>query len=83
MEPPLSADLIARLIEAGTPAALIAEVAMALGGAAGDQRALAERRERDAARQREKRDRSRVTVRPRTARTFSPPPIKAPQTPKN
>lgn len=51
----MSADLIARLITAGTPADLVAEVAMALGGAAADQRAIAERREKDAARQRVKR----------------------------
>lgn len=51
----MSADLIARLIEAGTPATLVAEVALALGRAAGDQDVLAARRAADAERQRVKR----------------------------
>ena len=57
----MTADLLARLIDAGTPSVLVAEVALALGRAAGDQEALSVRRERDAARQREKRDRSKVS----------------------
>lgn len=86
----MSADLIARLIEAGTPAALVAEVAMALGRAAGDQVALTERRERDAARQRDKREKEKasrdITVHHGTSEDITdeaPAPDKRnPQTPK-
>ncbi|RVT90136.1 hypothetical protein [Sphingomonas crocodyli] len=55
----MSADLLRRLIEGGTPVALIAEVAQALGEAAANQRNLDRRRAADAARQRARRDREK------------------------
>lgn len=47
----MSADLIARLIEAGTPAALVAEVAMLAARAEADKEAIKSRREKDRERQ--------------------------------
>lgn len=55
----MNADLLARLIAAGTPADLVGEVAMALATARAEADALAARRERDAARQQNRRDRLR------------------------
>ncbi|MFG1461765.1 HNH endonuclease [Xanthobacter sp. DSM 24535] len=52
----MSADLIARLIEAGTPAHLVAEVAMALGRADAERSALEGRREADRERSRARRE---------------------------
>jgi hypothetical protein len=43
----MSADLLTKLIEAGTPANLVAEVAMELGRAEAERQALAKRRESD------------------------------------
>lgn len=51
----MSAALIQRLIEAGTPAALVAEVAMELGKADAERAAIAKRRADDAARQAKRR----------------------------
>ncbi len=56
----MSADLLARLIAAGTPADLVGEVAMALASARAEADALAARRQRDAARQQDRRDRLRA-----------------------
>jgi hypothetical protein len=47
----VSVDLITRLIEAGTPAALVAEVAMLVGQADADRRAIDARRSKDRDRQ--------------------------------
>jgi hypothetical protein len=55
----VSAELISRLIAAGTPADLVAEVAMELGRAAGEREALAKRRASDAARKQDERERKR------------------------
>lgn len=52
----MSADLLKRLIEAGTPAELVADIAMALAEKAADQRALERRREAESERARRYRD---------------------------
>jgi hypothetical protein len=78
----VSADVSVRLITAGTPAELFAEVAMVPGAAAADQRSLSARREKDAARQRARQNNEKVsryvTLHPRTSRTrplLPPPPF--------
>lgn len=53
-------DLLARLIAAGTPAHLVAEVAMELGRAQGERDALERRRATDRERQRESREAKKV-----------------------
>jgi hypothetical protein len=62
----MSADLLARLITAGTPASLVAEVAMAIAQAEAqakvDTAALERRRQADADRQQARRDRKRVAA---------------------
>lgn len=88
----MSADLLARLIASGTPAELVGEVAMALASARAQADALAARRERDANRQQDRRDRLKaeassrdVTVHHVTSRDIAdeaPSLDKNPQTPK-
>jgi hypothetical protein len=88
----MNANLLARLIAAGTPAELVAEVALELGKAAASEDALARRRAADAQRQLKKRHREAeermsrdVTCGSVTARDTAdaiPPNKKAPHTPK-
>lgn len=70
-------DLIARLIAAGTPADLVADVAMELGRMRGELTALDRRRQADRDRQRNKRDADRhdgnVTSRDNADVTDTPP----------
>lgn len=91
----MSTDLLARLITAGTPADLVAEVAMALAEAKSDAAAIQRRRDRDADRQAAKRARDRadaasrnVTAANVTSRDSAdvsspaPSPLSSPQTPQ-
>ncbi|MDH4746667.1 hypothetical protein OMP43_21810, partial [Sphingomonas sp. CBMAI 2297] len=87
----MSADLLARLMAAGTPMDLIGEVAMALATAQADATAIKTRRARDAARKQGQRDREKagasrdITGRHKTSRDVAdaaPLDKKGPQTPK-
>jgi len=86
-------DLLTRLIEAGTPARLVAEVAMELGRAQGERDALDRRRANDRDRQNAKRAKDKVechvTSRDVTCVTnnaenapLPPPPLLSPHTPQ-
>lgn len=77
-------DLLARLIQAGTPADLVAEVARELARAEVAQEAIQARREKDAERQRRRRDKrdGNVTSRDNTDVTVNTLDKKGPQTPK-
>lgn len=78
----VSAEIIQKLIEAGTPAALIAEVAVELGRAEADRQALSSRRENERNRKRVSRE---VTGSHGTGRDDTGPPFldkeSFPQTP--
>lgn len=78
----MSADLLARLIEAGTPAALVAEVAMELGKAEAERTILAERRKNERERKARSRDITGQDVTERDERDRLPSLDKSPQTPK-
>lgn len=83
----MDATLISKLIEAGTPAALVAEVALALARATASQEAIEKRRSAD--RERQSRRRDNVTSRDITLDTvtacdtpLSPAPFLSPHTPQ-
>lgn len=78
----MSASLLARLIEAGTPAALVAEVAMELGKAEAERAVLAERRKNERERKARSRDITGQDVTERDERDRLPSLDKSPQTPK-
>jgi hypothetical protein len=81
---PVSAELITKLIEAGTPAALVAEVAMVLGRAQADRDALEQRRTHERDRKARSREVTGQNVTERDgAETLSPqsPPLKTPPDP--
>jgi hypothetical protein len=79
-----SADLIAELIEAGTPPALVAKVAMELGKAEAERAILATRRQNERDRKSRSRDLTgqHVTERDSAEAPDEPLPLSSPQTPQ-